>query len=155
MLQELEQILDLKAQGWSDALIKRELDLDATEYKRRLKKLDEEDHFKHKALRACIESTHRLMWLRRQVLNEYADLQEKAKRESSNPKFKKNYKAIGMCVKRMMEIDVAIPRICEQLRWRPEDLQRALDQGKYSGNLSEADEHEMYDEYRRITGSDA
>lgn len=160
--QLLEEVLDLKAQGWSDVQIRKELKLLKPRYDRLLKLLHKEHFFQAKALGILSETVHRLSWCRMQALRDY-----QAYRYGGEFKFGNEVKVVGQnanasmaALRRVIEIDVSIPKVCEQLGWNVRDLEKiAFPDKRVKGsealevkNLSEDD---LYDEYRRLARLDA
>lgn len=141
-LADLEDILDLKAQGWSDQQIRKSKGLDQKAYDSRLKLLRSSNELKLQALNFLVETVLRLRWLRMEAFNQYVALKNRGAVNAYT----------GM-MKRMIEIDVAIPKVCEQLDWRPDDLERFVKKGQVSAQTSFGTEEEMLAEFRRLTGA--
>lgn len=136
---EIREILSLKAQGWSDDLIRRQLGLRPKQYEQRKKKIRESEHFQREALEFASESIHRLRYLRLKAFEDYHECK------------KKNlYNASAAAFRRMVEIDTAIPKLCSELGWSVGELQRYFNDETVKKELQGATEDELFREYRNI-----
>lgn len=108
---EIREIMDLKAQGWSDRQIRNELKLSHRKYDQRKEKLRDSEVFKMEALEFLNETVHRLRYLRMKAFNDYSAWKEA-----------KQYNAAVGAFRRMVEIDTALPKMCLDLGWSIDDL---------------------------------
>lgn len=158
----LEEVLDLKAQGWSDVHIRKELQLDKNKYDRLYRLLHKERYFQTKALGILSETVHRLAWSRMQALRDYQAYKYGGEVviDGKTKKIPQIANASIAALKRVVEIDIAIPKICEQLGWNVNDLEKYAfpDKKAKAGVVQEVkslSEEDLYDEYRRLARIDA
>lgn len=142
-IKQLEEILDLKAQGWSDPQIQKDLKLTPAAFTARLRELSRSETLKVSALYFLSETFHRLRWVRMKALTDYEKYKEK------------NANASIAALKRVIEIDVAVPKIAEQMGWKVDDLAKYIRQEKTQRKQKGQSEDELYAEYRSLVKSEA
>ena len=143
--EELHGILEMKAQGWSDREIKKELKLTHQDFNNRLKRIHQSDFFKQQALHTLVETVHRLRWVRQRAMTDYV----KYSGEGPNKEKDRNLNIATASFKRVLEVDIALPKVCEQLGWKVDDLAKYLTKEKLNRKLDDMTDDEFFAEYRR------
>ena len=141
---EIEEILSLKAQGWSDGQIKAELGLTRNQYQVRKEKIRDSGVLQREALEFATESILRLRFLRMKAYEDYKDCK---KNNATN--------AAAAAFRRMVEIDIAIPKLCFEMGWSVSDLGRFYNDSKLKSEIRDkkASADELEREYRVLVKS--
>lgn len=109
VISDLEKILEYKAQGFTNAEIKKKMGLNAENYNLRVKYIREGDFFRQQALDACTETIHRMLFTRKLALNGYKETKDDPKRAN----------AAASYLKLISQIDNDIPAVAAQLGFIP------------------------------------
>lgn len=148
------EILDLKAQGWTDRQIQKFLEKESGltygQYHRRLKELRESGVFKMEALNFVNETIHRLSWLRRKAASDYHRHNDPTGKAGSY-----NANAAAAAFRRMVEIDTSLPKLILDMGWSLEELNSFYSREKAKEITRDTSEAELYEEYREIVKSRA
>ncbi len=141
-------ILDLKAQGWTDRQIQLELKLDWKQFSDRLKELRASDVFKKTALNFVNETIHRLAWLRRKAMKDYHRHNDP---ESKDGKYMPTVAAAAF--RRIVEIDTSLPKLCQEMGWSLDELNSFYSKEQSKEITRDTSEEELYEEYRELVKS--
>lgn len=138
--ERIERILELKAQGWTDRLIKKDINAQGHEYARYLRYIGEKYSFKDEALSVCNEAIARMH-----------DTRQRMMLLARNLEAEKKWAAAAAVYKRIAEVDAEMVRTAQQLGvlQLPEQRHRfSVDDPK----LLELTDEQLYEEYRAQSG---
>lgn len=141
---QIEEILELKSMGWTDPQIIAEVKLTKAQFLKRMEVLRESEHFKVEALQFLVETAHRLRWARMRSFVDYKAWKEKGQ-----------YNAASAAFRRMVDIDIALPKICADMGWSVDELKHFFKHEKLNKDLKNQSHDDLYAEYKKIVRSDA